>query len=42
MNNAYLLYEQQDAEKNKIFIEQMIDEAKKHDIELALVIIDED
>ncbi|MGX9135433.1 ATP-grasp domain-containing protein [Rummeliibacillus sp. JY-2-4R] len=41
MNNAYLLYEKQDAKKNRIFIEQMIDEAKKHEIELALVIIDE-
>jgi len=41
MKNAFLLYEHQDAEKNSIFIEQMIAAAKKHDIELSLVITDE-
>ncbi|WP_397539483.1 RimK family alpha-L-glutamate ligase [Rummeliibacillus pycnus] len=40
MKHAYLLYEQQDAEKNGIFIEQVIEAAKKHDIELSLVITD--
>ncbi|MGG0656752.1 ATP-grasp domain-containing protein [Rummeliibacillus pycnus] len=41
MKNAYLLYERQDAEKNQVFAEQMIEAAKKHEVELSLVILDE-
>ena len=41
MKIAYLLYEQQDVEKNKIFIEQMIEAAKKHHLKLSLVTINE-
>ncbi len=41
MKSAYLLYEHQDAKKNKVFIEQMIDATQKQDIQLSLLIINE-
>lgn len=40
MKNAYILYKQQDAQKNHIFITQMIEAAKRHEIALSLVIVD--
>lgn len=41
MKKAYLLYEREDSKKNNVFIEQMIEAARKKGIELILVIADE-
>lgn len=41
MKKAYLLYEREDSQKNNVFIEQMIEAARKVEIELILLIVDE-
>ncbi|WP_312752959.1 ATP-grasp domain-containing protein [Rummeliibacillus suwonensis] len=41
MKHAYLIYEQQDVEKNKYFIKEMIETAKKYDIALSFITDDE-